>query len=64
MNNDIYSDQDRERKQRREHLYDQVMYLKKKKKILIEKNQNVYDTDAILSTEFPVFHEDFSGRSG
>lgn len=28
------------------------------------KKRNVYDTDAILSTEFPVFHEDFSGRSG
>lgn len=28
------------------------------------KKRNGYNTDAILSTEFPVFHEDFSGRSG
>lgn len=33
---------------------------------MCEKNEkrSVYNTDAILSTEFPVFHEDFSGRSG
>lgn len=33
--------------------------LKREKK---NKTRNVYDTDAILSTDFPVFHEDRSGH--
>lgn len=38
------------------------MYVYDNKKMMVF--YMFYDTDAILSTELPVFHEDFSGRSG